>query len=197
MRNLNECQAEIFRRSKKRIEVRNQRRKHILLTCIPVALFISILGALVLPGRGFMHSEDNREEGKTQYAGESTAFAEQSIMNSIQQIEVTWGGDSLSYTNESLVRLISNKLYGLSFSYGNIMPEGSTQLNDGNSEGGDSSTEFFTDSSVTIYTITLITDNGSNIEYWLAGDRLLYKNANRVIILSREQVDELFDLLGL
>ena len=77
------------------------------------------------------------------------------------------------------------------------MPEDSTQLNNGNSEGGESSTEFFTDSSVTIYTITLITDNSSNIEYWLAGDRLLNKNANRVIILSREQVDELFDLLGL
>ena len=46
MRDLQACQAEVFRRSEARIKARKQRRKHILLACIPLALCL----ALLLPG---------------------------------------------------------------------------------------------------------------------------------------------------
>ena len=49
MRELNECKAEVFRRSEKRMKERKRRRKHILLTCIPMVLCIMMLGVYVLP----------------------------------------------------------------------------------------------------------------------------------------------------
>ena len=49
MRELHECQAEVFRRSEKRIKERKQRRNHILMTCIPLVLCLSIFGAFLFP----------------------------------------------------------------------------------------------------------------------------------------------------
>lgn len=50
MRELHECQAEVFLRSEKRIEERRARRKHILMACIPLVLCITIFGAFLFPG---------------------------------------------------------------------------------------------------------------------------------------------------
>jgi hypothetical protein len=49
MRDFEERRAEVFRRSEKRIKERKQRRKHILLTCIPMVLCIMMSGVYVLP----------------------------------------------------------------------------------------------------------------------------------------------------
>ena len=49
MRNLQECQAEVFRRSEKRIHERKKRRAHLLMLCIPLALCITIIGAYLFP----------------------------------------------------------------------------------------------------------------------------------------------------
>ena len=50
MRNLNECQAEVFRRSEKRIKERKRNRNRILAMCIPLCLIITIFSVAMIPG---------------------------------------------------------------------------------------------------------------------------------------------------
>ena len=51
MRNLDECRAEVFRRSEARIHARNRRRNAILTACVPVVLCVAIGLAVGLPER--------------------------------------------------------------------------------------------------------------------------------------------------
>ena len=49
MRELNECKAEVFRRSEKRIKERKRKRNQILALCIPLCLIITIWSVTILP----------------------------------------------------------------------------------------------------------------------------------------------------
>lgn len=49
MRDLKECQAEVFLRSEKRIKARKKRRNRILMTCIPMALGLTVAAAALWP----------------------------------------------------------------------------------------------------------------------------------------------------
>lgn len=51
MRDLKECQAEVFRRSEVRIKERTRRRKSILAACVPLVICLVIAGATMLPDR--------------------------------------------------------------------------------------------------------------------------------------------------
>jgi hypothetical protein len=50
MRNLDECRAEVFRRSEARIKARKRRRNAILTACVPVALCVALLWLVKQPG---------------------------------------------------------------------------------------------------------------------------------------------------
>ena len=58
MRNLQECQAEVFRRSEQRIKERKKRRKHLLMLCIPLVLCLTTVSGLLLSGFGLSKSTD-------------------------------------------------------------------------------------------------------------------------------------------
>ena len=49
MRELNDCTAEVFRRSEKRIKERRRMRKRVLAVCIPLCLIITIGSVAILP----------------------------------------------------------------------------------------------------------------------------------------------------
>lgn len=49
MRELNECKAEVFRRSEKRIIERRKTRNRVLALCIPLCLMLTVWSATVLP----------------------------------------------------------------------------------------------------------------------------------------------------
>ena len=50
MREINECTAEVFRRSENRIKERKRNRNRILAMCIPLCLIITIFSVTMLPG---------------------------------------------------------------------------------------------------------------------------------------------------
>lgn len=50
MRDLQQCQAEVFRRSEKRIQQNKKRTKHILLTCVPLVLCLAVCCTVMWPG---------------------------------------------------------------------------------------------------------------------------------------------------
>ncbi len=88
-----ECQAEVFRRSEKRIFERKQRRNHILMACVPVVLCATVLFAL----KPIMPSDQKTEpEDATQQ--ESTGLPESDGMMASNSVAVIGSGFSNNVT---------------------------------------------------------------------------------------------------
>jgi len=185
MRDLQECQAEIFRRSEKRIKDRRQRRNHILTACIPLVLGICAFSMFALP--------KNSGGAKPQMEGQQS-FAAESISNSVLRIEVSGFGYCRSYTETSQVQRICGKLNAC---------KDRDVLNDQNAEqmrGEDdtqSTQEVDNSASKAAYTITLVADGGKEHTYSFSGCILKDLTANQAYILSQKQVKELEEVLGI
>lgn len=112
MRNLNECQAEVFRRSEKRIKKRKQHRKHILLACIPLVLCITLFSGFFLRGPKRAASDVLDEihlpmcEPNGYWDGYSAV--------SVSRIEVSGLDFSKTYTDTADVMRIADQLYSCS-----------------------------------------------------------------------------------
>ena len=107
MRDFEERKAEVFRRSKKRIKEREQRRKHILLTCIPMVLCIMMLGVYVLPEMRAENSPDGvivPEFSDTNSAAETVEDCLHSLFTGT--VEVSGNGVSHSYSSDRDVQQI-------------------------------------------------------------------------------------------
>ncbi len=93
MRDLMECQAEVFRRSEKRIKERKQRRNHILMACVPVVFCAALLFALkpIMPSDQKTEPEDTTQQ-------ESTGLPESSGMMASNSVEVIGAGFSNNVT---------------------------------------------------------------------------------------------------
>lgn len=198
MKDLNECQAEVFRRSEKRIRQRKQRRNHILMACIPLVLCITIFSAFLFQG---VTPESPRDPGSTEAAmGGLTQDGCESLSCPIARITVAGLDFSQTHTNTSDVLLISDLLY----SYSTRGPETSGSTNDEAVAEGDDRKEnaddvfgSIADSSTTGYTITLVMHEGDKTEYYLVGNTLKNLTTNQTHTLSQKQVNELKDLLGI
>lgn len=109
MRDLNECQAEVFRRSEKRIKERKQHRKRILLACIPLVLCITLFSAFFL-------RDTNRAAPEAPIATRPAMNApcgdwDGSSPGSILRVEVYGLAFSRIYTDAADIILISDRLY--------------------------------------------------------------------------------------
>ena len=107
MRELHECQAEVFRRSEKRIKERKQRRNHILMVCIPLILCVTIFGGLFLPNLDdFKGAPESSDE--LLYSGTGTEAVGGLFTGSV---EVSGNGVSSYYTSvenvQGIMRLIN------------------------------------------------------------------------------------------
>ena len=71
MRNLEECRAEVFRRSEARIRARKRRKIAILTACVPLVLCVALVWAAGLPGKTGERASGLTEE----YAPESAMGA--------------------------------------------------------------------------------------------------------------------------
>lgn len=68
MRELNECKAEVFRRSENRIKERKKNRNRILALCIPLCLILTVMSITILPammpiGNNKTANEDSYMDG--------------------------------------------------------------------------------------------------------------------------------------
>ena len=194
MRELHECQAEVFRRSEKRIKERKQRRRRILMTCIPLVLCLTIFGTFLFPQlNNNMQAPEGMPESETQAAmGQDE---NQSMTCSIVEIKVSGNGVSIRYTDVADLLLISDQLN----TYGTREPETSGTTNeDGSdrSENADDVVGGVADSANAAYTITLVTHEGEKTEYQLIGNTLLNQTTNQAYTLTYEQAKELREILG-
>ena len=196
MRDLNECQAEVFRRSEKRIKERKQHRNHMLTACIPlvlcVTLFLSFWLSGVLP-EGIKNASTTETEEVSQ-----THNSSESLSCPIAKITVSGVNFSKTYTKASDVLPISNHLYA----YGTRGPENNGITSEGDVGEGyetdaDDVSGSIADSVNSGYTITLILHEGQKTEYYLLGKTLNNLNTNQTYTLTQKQVKELKDLLGI
>ena len=195
MRELHECQAEVFRRSEKRIKERKQRRNHILMACIPLVLCITLLGAFLFPGAT---PEDPSFNGAA--GGGLTEEKFESLSCPIAKITITGGNFSQTYREVEDLLLISDQLY----SYGSRGNETNGTTDDSIASEGEDRKEHaddiygnITDHSNVAYTITLVTHEGVKTEYRLAGKTLENLTTKQTYHLSQTQVNELYELLGI
>ncbi|MBQ7341383.1 MAG: hypothetical protein IJW41_04375 [Oscillospiraceae bacterium] len=191
MRDLMECQAEVFRRSEMRIKERKRRRTHILMACVPVVLCISLYSAFVLPN--MMNTESNDFAEPEMYLGGLPEDTCESLICSISQITIAGSGFSQSYTDLDQILRISNRLKALE----------TRGWGDGNSEvaddedGSGNTSGVTADSATAGYRITLVMHEGENSRYLLAGNTLKNLLTDRTHTLTQIQVYELYDLLGI
>ena len=195
MRELHECQAEVFRRSEKRIQERKQRRNHLIMACLPLVLCITILGAFLFPGGT---PEDPGFNGAA--GGGLTEEKFESLSCPIAKITITGGNFSQTYREVEDLLLISDQLY----SYGSRGSETTGTTDDSivsegedRKENADDIYGNITDHSNVAYTITLVTHEGVKTEYRLAGKTLENLTTKQTYHLSQTQVNELYELLGM
>ena len=190
MRELHECQAEVFRRSEKRIKERKQRSKRILMTCIPLVLCLTAFGAFLFP-QLFNHKQ--APESILGPAGTQAAMGQDCA---IAEIKVSGNGISIHYTDVADLLMISDQLH----TYGTRAPETNAAVSEDGSDRNENADDVIgsiTYSANAAYTITLITHEGVKTEYCLFGNTLRNQTTNQAYTLTYEQAKELRDMLGI
>lgn len=137
MRSLQECQAEVFRRSEKRIRTR-RRAIRTAMVCVPLVLCITAFSLFVLPG------PTDTSDG----AGAKNDAA--SPPPAVCRIDVTGPGQITSITDEEHIRAITDALTELNDSLG-AEPSGGS---DSAGSEGRTITLFAEDSPQMVYRLT-------------------------------------------
>lgn len=96
MRSLEECRAEVFRRSEDRIRRRRQRRNRILAVCVPLVLCVTVLAAEMLQASGKREPPVNEASG-----------------DAVRRIEVSGGSEQRSITDGHTLGELTEMLEGL------------------------------------------------------------------------------------
>lgn len=197
MREINECTAEVFRRSEKRIKERKRNRNRILALCIPLCLIVTVWSVMILPammpanksnnsageGMDMMGGVDGTDAAFVRVEVMSTGTATQStilkddvdevaqIYYTVQSSFVSSGGGNKESVNEEAEddALTENKDYSQS---------GTTNLSSG-------------------FRIIFTTENGTQTIYSLSGDKLINETTKQETTLTEDQRSNLLDMLGL
>jgi len=197
MREINECTAEVFRRSENRIKERKRNRNRILAFCIPLCLIVTVWSIMILPammpasksnnsageGMDIMGSVDGTDAAFVRVEIMSIGTATQStiqkddatevaqIYSTLQSSFVNSGGGNKESVNEEAEddALTENKDYSQS---------GTTNLSSG-------------------FRIIFTTENGAQTIYSLYGDKLINETTKQETILTEDQRSNLMNMLGL
>lgn len=197
MREINECTAEVFRRSEKRIKERKRNRNRILAFCVPLCLIVTVWSIMILPAM-MPASKSNNSAGEGMdimgsVNGTDAAFIRVEIMSigtatqstilkedadevaqiyyTVQSSFVNSGGGNKESVNEEAEddALTENKDYS---------QNGTTNLSSG-------------------FRIIFTTENGVQTIYSLSGDKLINETTKQETVLTDDQSSNLLNMLGL
>ena len=195
MKSLQECQAEVFRRSEKRIKERKQRRKHILMVCIPVVM-VGLCAAFVLPG---LYGPTKSAETAPGAADGLTADMIESMTDSVVEIQVESTNVCYSYSSSTELQTITGQLEDFSTrapASGEFSDEAKENKKEDAPQEDDRSYPM-EDAASPGYAITLILEDGGRTEYYLIGNILENCTEGYRYILTQQQLEELKTLLGI
>lgn len=188
MRDLHECQAEVFRRSENRIKAR---RKHIAMVCIPLVLCATLVSPFLWP------KEKTAAPGTGEIAvGGVQENIGESLICSIAKITVTGTNASKTFTSPADVLPI----WDLLSSCKTKAPQasgGETKAPESAGRNTETADPKYTITAGTQYTITLVMHDGEKCEYRLTDNILENITVDQAHTLSQKEVQELYALLGI
>lgn len=191
MRELHECQAEVFRRSEKRIKERKQRRNHMLMACIPLVLCLTIFGAFLFPQMDdFKQAPESSNEHY--FSGAMGTDTMGGVITG--SVEVSGNGISSFYSTEEDVLEIMRLINGIV-----AIPETESDGSDDRDYITDEnhSTEQKENQKEKGYTILLKRGDGSSTEYLLVGSLLIDQTTQQEYPVSEDTMKDLKNALGI
>lgn len=197
MKTLQECQAEVFRRSEKRIQARRRRTVRTLAICVPLVLCLA--GIPLLSGRFPGSTQEPLVTVQAMYApgGQQVSYT-----CSIAKITVSGPDFSRTITEVSDILSVFNKIlaYDTAATGAGVIAGGATD---------DESNEFICEyaqdislggdtaySATACITVTLVMHDGTETAYTLSGSKLENLSTGQEYTLSQEDAHALAALLG-
>lgn len=205
MREINECTAEVFRRSEKRIKERRKKRNRILALGIPLCLIVTVFSAIILPE--MMPSAMKKDDVAEMVVGaDSNASADEMVENAAQSLVCSYTAVEIrnvdlfpehyeKVTDKVAVTVIFNAIHSL-FTDVDVADRNSGE-NYQAPEDNAYSDKTETASISKGYTIIFTTEKGSQTVYNLSENTLLNVNTNETVVLSDAQVAELTAVFGI
>lgn len=189
MREINECTAEVFRRSEKRIKERKRNRNRILAFCIPLCLIVTVFSVMILPAMmPAMNTKNAAAEigdtaGSPAYAYNAVEIHDNSMLPEHYE----------KVTDKVAVTRIFNVIYSLFVNVDEAAQNGgaNSDTNRFNADNASPTEVANNASKMKDYTVIFTTEDGAQTVYTLSGNTLLNVNTNESIVLSDAQVARL------
>lgn len=207
MREINECTAEVFRRSEKRIKERKRNRNRILTLCIPLCLIVTVWSVMILPAMlPASESNDNAAMGESIGGVNDTDGAENAgLVHSFILVDVKGTGSQSLYhstiTDAPDINDVFEQIYTILIpheSHNDIVgdySDGSVGKPDG--DDLDEVKDATNNIKASGYIITMTTLKGVNRTFTLTENKLYDSELNIEINLTDEQMCGLKSALGL
>ena len=198
MREINECTAEVFRRSEKRIKERKRNRNRILMCCIPLLICITVFSTAILPAMMPAKKGENLSDNCSDMAGNADGTNVAYV--SVEVINVGTATQSSILKDDA--DEVAQICYTLQSSFVNSSGGNKESVNDKAED--DALTEENKDYSQSGTTnlssgfrIIFTTENGVQTIYSLSGDKLINETTKQETILTEDQRSNLLNMLGL
>ncbi len=201
MRELNECKAEVFRRSDNRIKERKRSRNRILALCLPLCLVLTILSVTTLPA--IMPVGEESLDGVTDDVSTNDFEANSSDVNSKENncvsVTVSGNGSERTITDASSVENVFYQIHDILEANEGYMNSASNNnfIVNNSGECVPPVNEQYKPNNIEKYTITLMSSDGSEQVFELYGAVLDDVESEKKIMLTKEQLNKLTAALEL
>ena len=188
MREINECTAEVFRRSEKRIKERKRNRNRILAFCIPLCLILTVFSFSILPE---MMPKDNAEnEAIGSIADDADGMAQGSKSHDFISVSVK----NAEYDGEITDAVAVNKVFYQIYNILEINGGYKDATEGTNDTAGDAAAK---ENSSDAIVITMTESDGATRRYILDGNVLYDESFDKEITLTTGQLNGLLVALEL
>ena len=202
MRELNECRAEVFRRSENRIKERKRNRNRILAMCIPLCLIVMVWSVTILPGMlpaGKDAAGENLAQtpGNLEDADGAVGSAGESKTHGFVSVTVKDGEYTCELTDASVVNKVFQQIFDIQEANGEYKDSADMQEPevDGDAEHKDAASNATTNAGS--ITITMTSADGSKRVYTLNGLTLYDETLEKGYELTEAQRNDLLVALEL
>ena len=203
MRELNECRAEVFRRSEKRIKERKRNRNRILMMCIPLCLIITVWSVTILPAMlpaGMDAANENmaaQTPGNAEDADGTVGSAAESKTHNFIAVTVKDGEYICEFSDASAVDTVFQQIFDIQEANGGYKDSVGTQEPEagGDAEHKDAASNATTNAGS--ITITMTSADGSKRVYTLNGLTLYDETLEKGYELTEAQRNDLLVALEL
>lgn len=198
MREINECTAEVFRRSEKRIKERKRNRNRILAFCIPLCLIVTVWSIMILPAMMPASKSDNNAGEGMDIMGSVDGTAAAYVRVEVMSIGTATQSAILKDDADEVAQIYYTVQSSFVNSGGGNKESAKEEaeddaLTDENKDYSQSGTTNLSSG----FRIIFSTENGAQTIYSLSGDKLINETTKQETILAEDQRSNLLNMLGL